>query len=66
MTEMKFEPMKAFPPNENPFHHDAFHMGTKIAANLMILHANFPDEKAKYVILVNTETGERTRVRLTT
>ena len=59
---MKTEKLTPIPPNSNPFHHDAYHMGTRIASNVCIMHATHPHEKANYVIIVNTLTGERTKV----
>lgn len=57
------EKLDSFPPNENPFNHDAFHMGTKMGKDLMIMHANHTNEKCNYMIFINTKTGERFRVK---
>ena len=61
---MKLQEMESIPANSNPFHHDAYHMGTKVADNVYIMHATHSHEKAKYIIVVNSETGERNRVIL--
>lgn len=52
----------SIPPGANPFHHDQFNMGTKIASNVTIMHPSFPEQETEYVIVVNTKTGERLRV----
>jgi hypothetical protein len=57
--------VESFPAGENPFHHDAYHMGhmgTPIASNALIMHENFHDQRAKYIIICNLETGERLSV----
>ena len=59
---MKITKLPSFPPNSNPFYNDAYHVGTTIGTNLMAMMENHPDKRCKYVILVNTETGERIRV----
>lgn len=51
--------MESFPPNSNPFHHDYFNMGQQIGENLVMMFRNHPDEKMKYMILVDTKTGKR-------
>lgn len=52
------------PPNSNPFDADHYNMGTKVGTNCTIMYGNHPDEKCNYLIIVNTETGERVRVAL--
>ncbi|MCK5016562.1 MAG: hypothetical protein KAS32_05750 [Candidatus Peribacteraceae bacterium] len=54
----------AMRPCRNPFHHDAYHMGTKMGSNLYIMHENHSDSVSKYLILVNTETGKKMRIRI--
>lgn len=56
------------PAGDNPFHHDAFHMGTTLVRGWMVMHTGF-DRKENpldltYVILVNTRTGQRIRINL--
>ncbi len=59
---MKSENLEPIPQNSNPFHHDAYHMGTRVASNVTIMHATHPSEKAAYVIVVNNVTGKRIKV----
>lgn len=61
---MEIEKLEPFPSQSNPFLHDAYHMGTAVASNVMVMHETFPEQKARYIIIVNTETGERIRVRM--
>jgi len=53
--------LKAFPPNSNPFRHDAFHMGQGFGKNHMLMFPNHASEELKYFILVDTSTGKRIR-----
>lgn len=49
-----------FPPASNPFHHDAFHMGTQLPGGWMAMHRSVSDDQdLKYLILINTKTGQR-------
>ncbi len=50
------------PPNDNPFWHDNFNMGHKIAENVYAMFATFPSQKASFLIVINTETGERVKL----
>jgi hypothetical protein len=50
--------------NCNPFHHDAYHMGQQIGKNLIMMHANHPDEICKYLILVDQLTGKQVRINI--
>lgn len=61
-TNFKVEALEKFPENANPYVHDSFHMGTRIGANCVVMMANHSNEKTEYLIIVNTETGERLRV----
>lgn len=61
---MKIEKMESIPPKSSPFQYDAYHMGTGIADNVCIMHKTHSNEKAYYIIIVNTETGERSKVIL--
>lgn len=61
---MKVENLESFPANENPFHHDDYHMGHRIGKNIMIMYAKHADAVHTYVILVNPMSGERIRVTL--
>ena len=46
----------------NPFCQDAYNMGTKIGTNVTIMYANFDNVPCKYLIIVDTQTGERKRI----
>lgn len=59
---MRIENLDPQTPNTNPFTEDAFHMGTRLGNNVMIMHKNHPDEHAHYLIIVNITTGERIKV----
>ena len=50
-----------FPPNSNPFNHDAFHMGQSFGKNHMLMFPNHSSKPLKYFILVDTSTGKRIR-----
>lgn len=52
------------PPGSNPFHHDAFSMGTPMGSNLLLMHGNHPSEKCGYLILINPFNGCRLRINL--
>ena len=41
---------------------DLFHMGQEMAKNVFMLFHAHSTEKARYIILVNTETGESVKV----
>ena len=43
----------------NPFHQDAWHMGTRLGKNVMLMHTNFDNMECAAFIVVNTRTGER-------
>jgi len=46
-------------PVGNPFDHDSLHMGTEIGTNVMIMHKRGNNQYQNYIIVCNTETGER-------
>jgi hypothetical protein len=52
-------PLESFPANSNPFHHDLYHMGTRVGEKLIAMHENHPHEKCKYLIFCDEATGER-------
>ena len=56
---------ESFPPNSNPFNHDAYHMGITLGTNVTIMYEKHTNEKHDYVIVINTETGKRLKVVLT-
>ena len=47
----------------NPFCQDAYHMGVRIGTNVMIMLPNHDTERCNYLIVVDTITGERLRIR---
>ena len=53
--------LKAFPPNSNPFNHDAFHCGQGFGSNHMLMWSQNSNEPLKYFIPVDTSTGKRIR-----
>jgi hypothetical protein len=62
-------PMDSIPPNENPFIYDLYNMSTYIGTNVVIIHEKhtpickeYPAERQPYIIIVNTETGERVKI----
>jgi hypothetical protein len=59
---MEIKKLESFPPNENPFNHDTYHMGVRIGSNVMAMMSKFTDEEQSYIILVNIKTGERIRI----
>lgn len=61
---MKIEPLASIPAGSNPFLHDLYNMGTRVAKNLMVMHSTHDSQDATYIILVNTTTGERFRVTI--
>ena len=61
---MKTETLSPFPPNTDPFVHDLENMGTVIGVNCMVMFKNHKNETCRFVIIVNTETGERIKVTL--
>lgn len=54
--------LESFPENCNPFNHDSYLMGTTIGKNLTVMYENHPDNSCKYLVLVNTKTGERIKI----
>ena len=46
----------------NPFLSDLFNMGTQIGTNCTVMYGKHTNERCAYLIVVNTETGERIRV----
>lgn len=60
------EELKPIPPNDNPFLHDQFNMGTSLTRGWVVMHEGFdrPEDPLPlhYLILVNTRTGQRLKV----
>lgn len=61
---MRIESMPSIPAGANPFQHDAFHMGTQLGTNCIILHPNHSDKVAPYIIICNRTTGEQVKIIL--
>lgn len=59
---MKIIECKPFPPNSNPFKHDAFNMGEYLGSNVAIMFGNHSLSHCDYLYVINTETGERIRI----
>jgi hypothetical protein len=59
---IKVKKAEPFPANENPFLHDSYNMGTTIGTNVTVMFDNHASERCNYLIVVNTETGERVRI----
>ena len=59
---MKVKELESFPPNENPFLHDAYHMGVRIGNNVMVMMENHDDQECKYMIVVDKTTGKRLQI----
>ncbi len=60
---MQIEKMKSINPG-NPFLEDSYHMGTKLGENCIVMYKNFPTKECPYLIIIDTITGERIRIRL--
>lgn len=61
---MRSEALLSQPAGENPFRYDAYHMGTRLGTNVIVMHPNHPSEEMKYMIIVNVVTGERLKVTI--
>ena len=46
----------------DPFRSDHFRMGTTLGTNVTAMFDKFDNQKQEYIILINTDTGERLRV----
>lgn len=62
---MKITELESFPPKENPFWHDAFHMGHYLGKNVCAMFKEFEHEHQNYIILIDMTTGKRIRVEFT-
>lgn len=56
------EQMPPIPANENPYKHDHYNMGIDIGKNITVMFEAHDDQQAKYLIIINKETGERMRL----
>lgn len=55
--------LEQFPPG-NPFCHDLFRMGSVIGTNCVVMYKEHTSKKQPYIIVCNTETGERVQINL--
>lgn len=62
---MKIETLESFPPESNPFNHDAYHMGATIGTNVTVMMKNFQTEECPYLIVINHKIGERIKITFT-
>lgn len=49
-------------PGSNPFHSDAYDMGTRMGTNCWIMFSNHADQFCPYLIVIDDDTGERFRI----
>jgi hypothetical protein len=56
------EKLESFPPGENPFLYDFYHIGEQLGENVWVMFNNQLHEETPYVILVNQRTGERIKI----
>jgi hypothetical protein len=62
--KVELEELEAFPPNENPYHHDLSNMGELRGKDLMLMYQNHSNEECHFLILVDMETGQRVKVSI--
>lgn len=46
----------------NPFHQDAYHMGSFLGNNVAVMFKNFESEHCPYLIVINRKTGKKIRI----
>ena len=56
--KIKVQTGKQYDPDVNLMAQDLFHMAQKIGSNVTIMFATHPDKEMKYLIVVDTTTGE--------
>jgi hypothetical protein len=59
---INIEVLSPQPPKENPFWHEHYLMGTQIGSNVMVMMPCHNTEDCAYIVVVNIETGERTKL----
>jgi hypothetical protein len=62
IMSMKMEELTPMTPNCNPYQEDIYHMGYKFGTNVTVMFANHNTSEMKYMIIINTVTGERKKV----
>jgi hypothetical protein len=60
---MTVEILEPFPPNSNPFFHDAMRMGVRVGTNAYVMMYNHPDCHCEELVVVDTVTGERLAIK---
>ena len=64
---IKFVPMERLPSVDgeiNPYLHDLENMGSTIGKNLHCMQGNHDTEKCRYLILIDTITGDRVKIEI--
>jgi len=53
--------LRSMPPINpgNVFEQDPYHMGNRMGTDIMMMYATHPTEVLKYLVFINTATGER-------
>ena len=59
---MRVYRLGSFPPHSNPYHYEGFLMGRNVGNNVTVMMENFEEDRCRYLIIVDTESGERLRV----
>lgn len=62
IEKMNDLPMQANGKRMNAFIDDFSNIGQHMGTNCIIMYPNNPHEKMKYLIVINTETGEKIKV----
>jgi hypothetical protein len=57
------EPMAPQGPG-NPFNYDAYHMGQKMGKDHYIMFPNHNTEELRYMVLIDTRTGNKVKIVL--
>lgn len=60
--KMIADELPPFPPNENPFRHDSYRMGTIIGKNVTVMFTNHSGEQCTHLVIIDTTTGERVKI----
>ena len=62
LKSIEVKPGKQYKPNTNPMLQDLYHMGQRMGKNVDLLFSTHASEEMKYLIVVNTKTGESIRI----
>tara|TARA_R110000751_G_scaffold295794_1_gene404665 strand:- start:59 stop:286 length:228 start_codon:yes stop_codon:yes gene_type:complete len=57
-AKIEVQPGKQYDTDVNLMAQDGFHMAQKIGSNVTIMLATHPDKEMRYLIVVDTTTGE--------